>query len=62
MRAVKRINSKFSYKEGFFFSSFFSLYCICMRIWMLTYWGNHFTLYVNQTIMFYALNLYSDVC
>ena len=24
--------------------------------------GNHFTIYVNQTIMQYALNLCSDVC
>ena len=23
---------------------------------------NHFIIYVNQTIMLYALNLYSDVC
>ena len=27
-----------------------------------TYCGYHFTMYVNQTIMLYALNLYSDVC
>ena len=27
-----------------------------------TYYGNHFTIYVNQTIMLYAFNLYSDVC
>ena len=26
-----------------------------------TYCGNHFTIYVNQTIMLYPLNLYSDV-
>lgn len=24
--------------------------------------GNYFTIYVNQTIMPYALNLHSDVC
>ena len=28
----------------------------------LTYCNNHFTIYVNQTIMLYTLNLYSDVC
>ena len=27
-----------------------------------TYGGNHFTVYVNQTIMLYTLNLYSDAC
>ena len=27
-----------------------------------TYCGNHFTIYVNHTIMLYALNLHSDVC
>ena len=26
------------------------------------YHGYHFTIYVNQIIMLYALNLYSDVC
>ena len=28
--------------------------------WM--YRNKHFTIYVNQTIMLYALNSYSDVC
>ena len=27
-----------------------------------TYCGNHCTIYVSQTIMLYALNLYGDVC
>ena len=27
-----------------------------------TYCGNHFTIYVNQIIMLYVYNLYSDVC
>ena len=27
-----------------------------------TYYGNHFTLSVNQTTMLYALNAYSDIC
>lgn len=27
-----------------------------------TYLGNHFTIYVKQLIILYALNLYSDVC
>lgn len=27
-----------------------------------TYCGNYFTVYVNQTIMLYTLNLYSDEC
>ena len=27
-----------------------------------TYWVNHFTIYVSQTIMLYTLNFYSDIC
>ena len=27
-----------------------------------TYHGNHFTIYVNETIMLYALNLQSNIC
>ena len=29
---------------------------------MLTHCGSHFTIYIIQTVMLYALNLYSDVC
>ena len=34
-----------------------------MRRWMFaeTYRDNHFTIYVNQAIMVYILNVYSDV-
>jgi len=28
----------------------------------INYYYNHFTTYVNQTIMLYALKLYSDAC
>lgn len=28
----------------------------------LTHCGNHFTIYVNQSIMLCSLNLYNDVC
>ena len=28
----------------------------------LTYFGNYFTIYINQTIMMKALKLYSEVC
>ena len=27
-----------------------------------TYYDNHYTIYVNQIIMLYTLNLFSDVC
>lgn len=27
-----------------------------------TYCGNHFTIYVSQIIMLYALDLHSDIC
>lgn len=53
----KRINPKTSHHKNspppLLFLSFFSFYCICMRRWMFaeTYSGNHFTIYVNQTIM-----------
>ena len=28
----------------------------------ITYCGNHFTIYVNKTIMLHTLNLYSGIC
>lgn len=28
----------------------------------VSYCDNHFTVYVNQAIMLYILNLYSDIC
>ena len=28
----------------------------------LTYFGNHFIMYISQIIMLYTLNLYSTVC
>ena len=45
---------------SFFFSSFYWICEMMDASW--TFCGNHFTVYVNQTIMLYALNLYSDVC
>ena len=29
---------------------------------LLTHCSNHFTIYIVQTVMLYALNLYNDVC
>ena len=34
-----------------------------MKWWMLTkHCDNHFPTYVNQIIMLYTLNIYTDVC
>lgn len=51
--------------------NFFSFFLFIFFIFLLylyekmdvswTYCGNHFIIYVNQTIMLYTLNLYSDV-
>ena len=42
-----------------FFFFFLYLYGKIDVSW--TYFGNHFKIYVNQTIMQFALNLHSDV-
>ena len=49
-------------KKNFFFFLFFLLYLYEMMEVSWTYCGNCFTVYVNQTITLYALNLQSDVC
>ena len=47
-------------KKFFLFLSFLHLYEKMDA--SLTYFGNHFTIYVNQTIMMKALKLYGEVC
>lgn len=60
---VKRVSPESSHhKENFFlfiFPSFGYFYCVCIYIYH-TY--NTYIIYINQTIMPYALNLYGDVC
>ena len=53
---VKRVG----HKEKFFF--FFSFYYIYVRWLMLIKPPVVIIMYVNQTIMLYSLNLYSEVC
>ena len=61
-RKVKRI-SPMSYHKENFFSFFLFFYCIYEKMDVgQTCCGDHFTIHVNQTIMLYILNLYSDVC
>ena len=48
------------HKEKLFFPILFFLLYVRMEVsW--TNRGNHFTTYVNQKIILYALNIYSDV-
>ena len=60
MQKVKRVNyMNCHYMEKFFFFIFIP------KGKMDVSWpscGNHFTVYVNQTIMSYALNLHGDTC
>ena len=49
------------HKEKLFFPIFFFLLYVKMEVSWTNY-GNHFTTYVNQIIILYALNIYSDVC
>ena len=57
-RKVKRMHPKNSHhKDNLFY--FLSIVCIWDDSW--AYCGNHFTIYVNQTITLYALNLPNDV-
>lgn len=44
--------------QKFFFLSFLPL----CEMTDVNYGGNHFTIYVNQIMTLYALNLYSNVC
>ena len=56
-RKINRVDPTSSHHKEFFF------YFIYMKWWMLTkHCDNHFPLYVNQTIMLYTLNIYTDVC
>lgn len=45
----------------FLLFSFFLLYLYEKMDITQTYYGNHFIMYINQTIMLYALNLYTDI-
>ena len=45
-----------------YFLFFFPLYLYEKRDISTTYCGNHFAINENQTILLYALNLYSDAC
>ena len=59
-----RVNSKSSlHKEKIvsFFFLYFLLYLYEKTDVSWTHYGKHFTIYVNQTIKLYTLNLYSDV-
>ena len=56
---VIRVNPKSSHHRKKFFSFYF-IYKIIDVNW--TYYDNHFTIYVNQAIILYALTLYSDSC
>lgn len=53
-----RVKSKSSHHK----EKYFVLYLYEMMDDRLTYCGNHFIRYINQTTMLYALNLHSDVC
>ena len=63
-KVVKRGSNKSSHYTIFFpFPFFFFLSHLYEKVdvgWIFC--GNHFTIYVNQTIMLRALNSYSDVC
>ena len=62
-KVVNRVIPKGSHhKENIF--SFFSFFLLSLYEKMdvsWTYCGNHFTIYVNQTIMLYLLSLYNHV-
>lgn len=57
-KVIKKVIKCSHHKDKIFFP-FFSFYCMCMLA--EPYSGNHFIIYVSQTIMLYALYLYSDV-
>ena len=64
-KAVKSKSKNSRNKKNFFF--FFFLLMKCWELYEIlnvswTYCGNHFTIYVNQTSMLYALGLYGDTC
>ena len=67
-KVAERVNTKRSYHEKKIcplnsFPLFFLLFYLFEKMdvnW--TFCGNHFTIYVNQTIMLYVFNLYSHVC
>ena len=65
-KILKRVNSKSSHHKKKFFSFLLLSFLFIVSMWedgcYSTYCGNtHFTIYVNQTIMQYALNLHNDV-
>lgn len=59
-KIVKRVNPNASYYKEKFFSSFFLLYLQEMMGISWNSYGNYIKIYVNQTIMLYILNVYSD--
>ena len=67
IRKLLRLNPEFSLQGEKFFSFFpfflfFSLYLYEKMGVTRTYSGDHFTIYVNQPIMLYFLNLYGAAC
>lgn len=60
---VKRVSPESSHhKENFFlFFSFIWLFTLCVCV-CIYYTYNTYIIYINQTIMPYAFNLYGDVC
>ena len=62
MKNVKRVNSELSSQGTKYFFIFLSFIVSEMMNVIKIYCGNHFTMYVSQTIMLYTLNLYSVVC
>ena len=64
-KIVKGVNPERSHhkeKLSLLFSFLFFLLYLCEKMdvsW--TCWGNHFTMWINQTILLYALNLHKDV-
>ena len=61
-KAVKRVNSKGSrHEENVFIFFLFSL-SVHDKIRISWNYYSHFTTYIKQTFMLYALNLNSDVC
>ena len=59
---VKRVDPKEFSSQGDHFFLFFLLYLYEMIDGNKAYCGNLSTIYVNQIIMLFTLNFYSDVC
>ena len=58
-----RVNPKSSHhKENFFLFIYFLLYLYEIMDTNQTYFGSIFTIFVNQSLGLYTLNLYKDTC